>query len=233
LSTQGMAVAWPDADHQSYIITAGRDEPLINSLKNAIAANHFKKAIVLHVNNAHTPYCSRYEQRGAAYFVNCDGLIGKPDERNLARYKMAYANAVDESVKFLNDVISIAKKSDGEVFLAYTPDHGEALLDDARQMFGHAFKEPTRWETHVPAIFWANAEWKKSHTTQWETLAANISAPLMHIDIVPTLIGSADITFTDNRIEAQNLLRSKNMPHRPRTVERGDDKSIEWDSLAP
>ncbi|MBC7662622.1 MAG: hypothetical protein H7276_02325 [Caulobacter sp.] len=59
---------------------------------------------------------------------------------------------------FVGGVIDRLRREPGEAFLVFTPDHAENLDDDPRQLFGHALRRPTRWDTRVPAIFWAYDE---------------------------------------------------------------------------
>ncbi len=59
---------------------------------------------------------------------------------------------------FVGGVIDRLRREPGEAFLVFTPDHAENLDDDPRQLFGHALRRPPRWDTRVPAIFWANDE---------------------------------------------------------------------------
>jgi glucan phosphoethanolaminetransferase (alkaline phosphatase superfamily) len=87
----------------------------------------------------------------------------------------------------------------------YTADHGENLLDDGRKLFQHALKDPTRWDTTVPAVMWASDEWRASNSARWERLRANHESAAMHADLVPTLLGSAAIRYVDERQVAIDL----------------------------
>ena len=112
----------------------------------------------------------------------------------------------------------------------YTPDHGEALLDDGREIWSHALRHPTRWDTHVPAVFWANDAWRQAHPAEWANLASQIDAPLMHIDIVPTLLHAADVRYDDRRTLPVDLLARK-VPPRTRIIQVAPGQTVSWDTL--
>jgi glucan phosphoethanolaminetransferase (alkaline phosphatase superfamily) len=230
LSVQTQLVAWPDAHHQFYD-EGRRDEDLMPHLSLALQANHPRKSIVLHAYSAHSPYCRRYQPDRAPYRVDCGALRGVPDAATLNDHKLAYANAVDESMRFVSSVIDGLRGAPGEVFVVFTSDHGENLRDDRRRLVGHELTHPTVWDIRVPAVFWANEGWKKTHARQWETLRAQVGKPLMHADIVPTLMAAADVAYEDpRRGRAINLLEAA-VPARRRAVQVALGVGTEWETL--
>ncbi len=230
-STQTQTVAWSDAQHQTYYEVED-DALLFSAFDRVLSTPPKHKVIVLHAYNAHAPYCLRYHPETAPYQVACDGLIGIPTRRTLADFKVAYANAVDASIGFVNQIIRRASQSPGEVFLVFTPDHAEALLEDTRQIYGHALARPVQWDIHVPAIFWANNLWRQEHEQQWTSLHNKIHDPLMHMDIVPTLMAAAEVTYTEPRTRAMNLLNpEKNIISRMRTIQHTLGTTVDWETL--
>ena len=230
-STQARTIAWSDALHQDFPLRTGADRALLMPpLVAALAHPEPLKAIVLHAYNAHDPYCDRFDRANAPYPVDC-AHVGEPwDKANLTKVRAAYADAVDSSVSFVNDVIAQLQQRREPAFLVYTPDHGEALLDDGREIWGHALRHPVRWDTHVPAVFWANDAWRATHAAEWAKLASQIGAPLMHIDIVPTLLGAAGVRYDEPRPLAVDLL-SRSVPPRQRIVQPNPGQTIAWDTL--
>ena len=227
---QGSSVAWADADDQRFPITKGTDAALLMPpLASALASPARLKAIVLHASNAHDPYSARYDQATAPYQVPTH--LGEAlTSTNLQDVRLTYANAVDASVGFINAVIQQLEQHPEPAFLIFSPDHGENLLDDGRELWGHELRHPTRWDTHVPAIFWANDAWRATHAVQWANLKSQIDAPLMHIDLVPTLLDAAGVRYEDRRAMRVDLL-AQTVPARRRIVQEALGSTIEWETL--
>jgi len=229
--TQGAAIAWSDAEHQRFAPATGRDSLLLMPpLLAALAEPAPLKAIVLHAYNAHDPYCDRFDHDNAPYPVDCAHFGDASDKANLPQVRAAYADAVDTSIGFVNEVIAQLQQRREPAFLIYTPDHGEALLDDSREILSHALRHPTRWDTHVPAVFWANDAWRSTHAAEWARLSSQIGAPLMHIDIVPTLLDAAGVRYDDRRQLPVDLL-ARSVPPRQRAIQVAPGRTILWDTL--
>lgn len=232
-SQHSRPVAWPDAAHQAYLNATGRDRALLLPLlEQALRGPALRKLIVLHAENAHAPYCNKFLASEAPHPVDCrplDALL--PSGETLQQFRYAYANAVDESVAFLNEVIGRLQREEGEVFMAYTPDHGENLLDDSRQLFQHALRFPTRWDIQVPMVFWANPAWRESQPDAWTRLAAARSAPLMHADLVPTLMSAARIGYQESRRGVFRLTQDAVPAQRQRLVQKSLGATTDWEHL--
>ena len=232
ISAQARAIAWPDAQHLVFPDRQGQDTAvLLPPLAAALDGPARLKAIVLHANNAHDPYCARYDAASAPYPGHCLPAGTSPSPANLAQVRFDYADAVDASIGFVDDVIAELDKRPQPAFLVYTPDHGENLLDDGRAIWGHARRHPTRWDTHVPAIFWANAAWRATHADAWARLQADVDAPLMHIDMVPTLLDAAGVRYEDPRPLRADLLAGPPPPPRERVVQTALARTISWPAL--
>ncbi len=230
LGLQGPSVAWADADDQQFPSTQGSDSavllPLLAKVLDGAAP---LKAVVLHANNAHAPYSSRYDPAQAPYQVSTHAGEAL-DASNLRDVRLTYANAVDASIGFVNAVIGQLDRHPEPAFLIFSPDHAENLLDDSRELWGHELRHPTRWDTRVPAIFWANAAWRSTHSAQWARLQSQIDAPLMHIDLVPTLLDAAGVRYEDHRALRVDLL-AQAVPPRRRVVQEALGSAIAWDTL--
>jgi glucan phosphoethanolaminetransferase (alkaline phosphatase superfamily) len=233
LAVQERGIAWPDANTEMFATTKRTDrESLLPSLRSVLAQNATpKKLIVVHAYGAHFSYCDRYDPATAAFQADCSKLSKLPDDSTLPDFIRAYDNAVAESLRFVDAVISEAAQAGGSSFLIYTADHGENLLDDGRQLFQHALKDPTRWDTTVPALMWASDEWRASNSARWERLRANHEAKVMHADLVPTLLGSAAISYVDERRMAVDLGAMSPAADRTRWVMRRLGEKINGDQL--
>ncbi len=228
-SSQEGGIAWPDAVTQAY---PPDESPasLLPLLESALTSTDSASSIVLHTYGAHTPYCQRFETSEPLAAVGCPLPPDGPTSADIAQWRIAYAHAVDASIGFLNQVIDRLAREPGEVFVVYTPDHGENLLDDDRDLYGHALRHPSVWDSHVPAVFWANAAWKAAHPAQWAQLEANTHAPLMHADVVPTMLAAAQVRYQETRRGAVDLL-AKPVPVRQRVVQKAVGAAVSWDAL--
>ncbi|MBW8757152.1 MAG: sulfatase-like hydrolase/transferase [Burkholderiales bacterium] len=231
ISAQALPIAWPDAEHTVFAGQLGADAALLLPPLRAVLARPAPlKAVVLHANNAHDPYCVRYDPARAPYPAACMDLGMEPSPANLTALRDNYANAVDASVGFVNDVVAALDGQPQPAFLIYSPDHAENLLDDGRVIWGHSRRHPTQWDTHVPAIFWANAAWRDTHAAQWARLQSQAHAPLMHADLVPTLLDAAGVRYDEPRTLPVDLL-ARPVPARTRIVQRMLDAVIPWQTL--
>jgi len=228
---QGARVAWSDALFQDFPNATGLDARLLEPpLVAALDRPAPLKAVVLHAYGAHEPYCDRYDPKSHPYEVNCNQTLFGDDKAVLPQVKLTYANAVDANIGFVNDVIAELDKRPQPAFLVFTPDHAEGLLDDGRAICGHGQRHPTRWETQVPVIFWANAAWRATHAAQWARLEAQVGAPLMHADLVPTLLDAAGVRYDEPRPQAVDLLAAT-VPQRRRTIQVKLGETVGWETL--
>jgi arylsulfatase A-like enzyme len=67
---------------------------------------------------------------------------------------------------------------------------------------------PTRFDTRVPKNFWASESWRKDHPREIQALEAHRNVPAMHADLVPTLLGAADIRYAEPRKDVVDLTRA-------------------------
>jgi glucan phosphoethanolaminetransferase (alkaline phosphatase superfamily) len=151
ITAQAPAIAWPDAAHLVFANRQALDAALLPPpLARTLAGPARLKAVLLHANNAHDPYCARYVPASAPYPSHCANLGATPDAANLEQVNANYANAVDASIAFVDGVIGELDRHPEPAFLIFSPDHGENLLDDGRAIWGHARRHPARWIRTCP-----------------------------------------------------------------------------------
>lgn len=231
-SVQERLIAWPDARSQALAPVGARDRTaLLPLLDQALARPEPRKFIVLHAYNAHSPYGERYDPQRAPFKVDRSRMPGpRPTRGALDQWWNDYDNAIDESMRFLQEVVARVQREPGEAFLLFTPDHAENMLDDARNLTDHALKRPTLWDTHVPLVAWSNAAWRSAHAARWQQLAANRTAPLMHMDVVPTLLGAAGIAYQEPRTLPVDLT-ARAVPPRARFAHLRAGQVVTLDAL--
>ena len=231
LSVQEPWIAWPDAQESMYVAPRGTDrDRLLPQLDRILREPFDRKLIVVHALNAHFDYCDRYSPAAVVAPVDCAALSGLPSAATRPLFLASYDNAIQESMMFLDAVIAAASRLDGEVFVGYTSDHGENVVDDERGLIHHALASPTRWDTRVPMVFWSNDRWREAHAPRWAKLADNSKQRVMHADLVPTLLGAAGITYVDQRKNVTDLTRDTPSA-RTRWVLRRIGEVVDGDAL--
>ncbi len=232
LGVQDRAIAWPDARNVALDPVPGRDrERLLPLLDRALVRSEPRKMIVLHAYNAHSPYIDRYDPAVAPFRVDSTAMrTGSPRRQTLPQWWDNYDNAIDESMRFLREATARLQSQPGEVFAVFTPDHAENMLDDGRGLTDHALARPTLWDTRVPVIVWANEAWHRAHPAQWRMLAGNVKAPLMHMDVVPTLLGAAGIRYAEPRTLPVDL-GARAVPPRVRFTQLRPGRTVTLDTL--
>lgn len=201
LAVQERSIAWPDAKNQVYDASSRLDrDVLLPLLDTALSKPARKKIIILHAYNSHFPYTDRYQATAAPFAVDMK-FVGSqvPTQSAIGDWWNAYDNSVDESMHFLDAVVDRLRMQSGEAFLIFTSDHGENMIDDKRNLIQHALKVPTVWDTKVPSVVWGNTAWRQAYPVRWEMLSLNKNMPIMHMDLVPTMLGAAGITYTEQR----------------------------------
>ncbi|MEJ8853087.1 sulfatase-like hydrolase/transferase [Variovorax robiniae] len=232
LALQERGIAWPDANTDVFLPPKRTDrETLLPSLRSVLALGAPRKLIVLHAYGAHFSYCDRYDAANAPFPADCSKLSGFPDPSTLPDFRRAFDNATAESLRFVDAVISDVAQAGGSAFVMFTPDHGENLLDDKRKLFQHALKDPTPWDTRVPAVIWASDEWRAGNAARWDKLRANHAAKAMHADVVPTLLHAAAIRYVDERPAVVDLGATSPPADRTRWVMRRIGEKVDGDQL--
>lgn len=232
LSVQEEAIAWSDAKHLEFAPPNLKDsDSILPMLEKALASPAKDKFIIIHTYNAHFPYTKRYNEKNAPFYVSNINERELPTQENIHDWRNAYDNAVSESLHFLDKVISRLEKENGQSFVVYTSDHGENLLDDDRKLFQHALRFPTRWDTKVPTVIWANQSWRQRNQDAWLHLMQNQRAPIMHMDITPTLLGAAGINYIDKRTLPVNLTKHTANTSRVRIVQKAIQQPVSYDLL--
>jgi arylsulfatase A-like enzyme len=69
-----------------------------------------------------------------------------------------------------------------------------------------------------------------THREQWSTLLANRTQPVMHMDVVPTMLGAAGIRYEDARALPVDLTRVP-VPKRERFVQVRAGVRLDEDKL--
>lgn len=160
--------------------------PLFTSFVRQAGPRQF---VVLHMIGSHIPYEERYGAASRVFRPTLrDGGIGNPLPSHKAEAINSYDNTVIETDRFLAKVIAVLAQERRPAVLMFTSDHGENLFDDQRQLFMHAQAGPTRHDTHVPMLAWANVAYRQAYPAAIAALQANRTSPVSHTSVFASVL---------------------------------------------
>lgn len=207
-----------------------QDEDLLPLLRSCLQQCGQRQFIVLHMYGSHFPYDARYQRRDQQFspiFRDTGFAAAAP------RFKESLINSYDNTLlaadRFLAAVIASAGAASKPAVVLYTSDHGENLYDDERQLFMHIGPHPSRADTMVPMLFWANDAYRQAEPAKIASVRATLHSPLNHLAIMPTLLDLGGVTY-DGKDPAQSLASSRFKPVTRRVAAAGG-AGIEVDSL--
>lgn len=145
-----------EAQHRSYY-NNGYDGALLAEFRKILQdtprSNNKKLFIVLHTKGSHFDY----ERRYPAQFARFNTLHGTRRDKLVDTYD----NSILYTDWFLSEVIATLVKRNTLGALIYASDHGENLLDDERQIFGHA--QGTQYDLSTASFMWFSNELGEHH----------------------------------------------------------------------
>lgn len=167
--------------------------PLFTSFLRQAGQRQFA---VLHMYGSHSPYEYRYEAASRVFTPTMRDLgIETPRVADKQAVINSYDNTVVETDKFLAGVIAELRKEQRPAVMLFTSDHGENLFDDERALWMHSMNYPTRADTHVPLLVWANNAYRQRFPQRMAALQANRSRKLSHLQVFPTMMDLGGVAW--------------------------------------
>ena len=181
-----------------------KDVDLLPQLTSYVRQAGLRQFVVLHMAGSHIPYEERYDAQARTFVPTMRDLgIGAPRAADSAAVVNSYDNTIVELDNFLHRIIGVLQAESRPAVLVYTSDHGENLFDDARELFMHAQRGPTRHDTQVPLLVWMNARYRATHPQAVQGLLGNLARPVGHADLFPTVLALGGVLW-----EGQDTRRS-------------------------
>ena len=192
---------------------AAYDGAMLGELRTIVAnaAPGEKLLIVLHTKGSHFEYARRYPPEFARFR---DG-----DATRRGQLVDAYDNSILYTDWFLSEVIASVKQPKVRSALLYASDHGENLLDDDRQLFGHALG--TRYDLPTAALVWVSDELAHGRPQQVQALKANASARLSLSNLPHSMLDLAGIATSELDLR-QSIFNARFQPTPRSYVVRGE-----------
>ena len=185
---------FPDSDVDLYY---RQDEAMLPLAASHINQGARRQLLVLHMRGSHYPYDLAYraEARRFRPTLTEAGVAMPPSPRDRPAVVNSYDNTIVALDRFLERLILMLQAQTRPVFLMYTSDHGENLLDDERELFMHALPQASRYDLRVPLLFWTNAAYCERWQDKCTALRAHRTHPVSHMNAFPTLLDIAAIRW--------------------------------------
>lgn len=163
--------------------TTSYDDKLFEPFAAALAEDHPKKFIVLHLMGSHSSYAKRYPTKFNVYKGN------SKKERTIAEYhnSVLYNDFIVDSI--LNTLQS--SKANSKLSLAsaiYLSDHGENVYDENENV-GHDFtKVLPKVNVEIPFFVWLPSNFKEFDSLKVKSIHDNKSKPFVSDDLFHAIL---------------------------------------------
>jgi glucan phosphoethanolaminetransferase (alkaline phosphatase superfamily) len=142
-----------------------------------------KLFIVLQTKGSHFDFSRRYPAEFARF--------SSPAGSRRASLVDAYDNSVLYTDWFLAELINILDRQNLHATLVYTSDHGENLLDDDKQLLGHAVGN--HHDLQTAAFMWFSQATRSAHADKISNAERHANARLSLSDLPHSLLDLAGI----------------------------------------
>ena len=137
------------------------DIELTGELKKFINESPSNKIfVVLHTYGSHYNYKERYPKSDAVFLPDQNT---RPELENRSQMINAYDNSIVATDELLDSIIGVLENQNCATVMMYLSDHGEDILDDARERYLHASPVPTYYQLHVPLLMWMSPQFEAEH----------------------------------------------------------------------
>ncbi|MDP2247107.1 MAG: phosphoethanolamine transferase, partial [Nitrosomonadales bacterium] len=171
-----------DAD-STYYFERSYDDVVLEKLRNVLNEPYQRKLIVIHLRASHWEYVKRYP---------AEFNIFKPADSSWREHLIA---SYDNSILYTDYIMDAIIKKVAELpirsFIFHASDHGENLLDDDRQIFGHPFG--TEHDLEIPAYIWFSDHAAKQLNGKLQAAARNSDMPINSNNLAHSMIDIAGI----------------------------------------
>ncbi len=173
-----------ESKHRRYF-DRGFDGALLAPLREIVdkASASSKLFIVLQTKGSHFDFSRRYPAEFARF-----STPGGPRSASLVD---AYDNSILYTDWFLAELINILDRKNLHATMVFTSDHGENLLDDDKQLLGHAVGN--QHDLQTAAFMWFSQATRSAHADKISNAERHANARLSLADLPHSLLDLAGI----------------------------------------
>lgn len=171
-----------------------RDSVLVDELRTIVENKSSAEPlfVVLHTKGSHWHYSRRYP---ISFEKFKDGT--SPRERLVD----AYDNSVLYTDWIISQIIQTVAQTHDDAAVLYVSDHGQNLLDDEKQLRGHAFGNT--YDLHTAGLLWLSPELQKKRRVKVANLEKHQRLPISMADLPHSILDIAGV-----RVDGFNATRS-------------------------
>lgn len=244
LSTQNMTggvdsqvyVLASEADEDAYIggdyeFNTTYDEELIPELRHVLDNNKNSPLfIIIHTLGSHERYRMRYtpafdhfqpSSEGDDYNWNSPGIR--------ERLLNSYDNSILYTDYVLDSMIELLAETGRASSFLYFSDHGENILDDGSDRFGHGGVIPTKYVTDIPFFFWFSDQYRNLETEIVGNISEHCKKPISTDNVFDTLLDLGKVEISNHR--TTKSLGNKNFENTERYILNTSFEPIKYSNL--
>lgn len=181
-----------EANHRRYF-DRSHDQVLVDYLATVLKESKSAEKIffVLHTKGSHFEYTRRYPKEFEIFKRE------KPTKKDAIID--SYDNTIAYTDNIVSEVISILNESNRPAAVVYVSDHGENLMDDDRQLFGHAMG--TEYDLRTAGLIWLSNSMTEQNPQKMEQVKINANKPISLMNIGRSLLSLANLKTLDGNDE--------------------------------
>lgn len=194
-----------------YNVNSEFDEILIPALEKVLQDNKTTPLfIIIHTMGSHEIYRQRYPKEFERFKPSSQGddyNFSSPGMRE--RLLNSYDNSILYTDYILDRLIQTVEEANRLSTVAYFSDHGENLLDQDSERFGHGGVIPTLYVTDVPMFIWFSPDVQAQQPKISRNISNNSKQPASNLYLFDTLLDISNIKIsgytTKNSLAAENF----------------------------
>lgn len=178
-----------------YANSGNYDETLLDALRKLLAENQSpRRFIVIHTMGSHEVYRFRYPPEFSQFQPASTG-----DDYNFVspgireRLLNSYDNSILYTDHVLNEFINTTQQESPSSIIAYFSDHGENVLDNNSDRFGHGGVIPTTYVTDIPLFLWLSEQYQLRYPEVQKGIIDNLQKPVSTLCLFDSLLAFADV----------------------------------------
>ncbi|WP_339353090.1 phosphoethanolamine transferase [Xenorhabdus mauleonii] len=195
-----------------------------STLKEILKEKSNKKLIVYKTVGSHYLYHTRYPDEYSIFKPSfTKETYSNPTIKDKEKLENSYANSILYSVdKNVSDFINVLKNEDGLVYLSFVSDHGTAIYDDGKSLYGGN----TKGNFNIGQFYWFNNEYYSRYPQMIGNLASNKNKKITTECFVDT---SLDLSLIQTKIRKGCSLVDPNLIETKRFVLNGGIHDYDMD----
>lgn len=151
-----------------------------------------KKFIVINIMGSHQAYDYRYPESFSFY------KSSNSDKQSKDGLRQHVINSYDNTIRYtdyiLSEIISKVERKNAVSSVVYCSDHGKALYDSDKKVFGSNPENPSPFLVHVPLFIWQSTLYRKIYPEKVSATIKNKDHKTSNHFLMYSILDMADIS---------------------------------------